>query len=180
MKESVGSPPSGKPVAVAPRKRLSGPARKAWLVTHIVSVSAWIGIDVVLAVLVFTALATDDRMVAATCYQALQLFAVWPLLAAGLVCLISGVVLGWGSKYGVVRYWWVVVKLGLNLLLTTLGVLALRPAVNEAVDYGRALVSGGPATGVPDLIFPPIVSPACLLLAVVLSVYKPWGRVKKA
>jgi hypothetical protein len=30
-----------------------------------------------------------------------------------------------------------------------------------------------------DLIFPPIVSPTALLLAVVLSLYKPWGRIRK-
>lgn len=161
-------------------RRLGGSARKAWLVTHIVSAAAWLGIDVVLAVLVCTATLTGDRAVAATCYQALQLFAVWPLLVTGLVCLLSGIVLGLGSKYGVLRYWWVAVKLVLNVLLTALGVLALRPAVNDAVGYGRQLLAGVPLSPAPDLTFPPIVSPACLLLAVVLSVYKPWGRVKKA
>lgn len=180
-----GSP--GDAVSAVPRRKpggrgyLRGGARKAWLVTHIVSSAAWIGIDVVLAVLVFTAMLTDDTTVAATCYQALRLFAVWPLLVTGLVCLVSGVVLGVGSKYGLVRYWWVAVKLVLNILLTALGVIALRPTVDDAVDYGRSLLTGVPLPPAPtDLIFPPIVSPICLLIAVVLSVYKPWGRVRKA
>ncbi|GAA3566011.1 membrane protein [Amycolatopsis ultiminotia] len=178
---SVLPPPSRAAEPASPRRRrLGGRARKAWLVTHIVSSAAWIGIDVVLAVLVFTATLTDDRIVAATCYQALQLFAVWPLLITGLVCLASGIVLGLGSKYGVVRYWWVAVKLVLNIVLVVLGVLALRLVANEAVDYGRALAAGGPLPALPDLTVPPIVSPACLLAAVLLSVYKPWGRVKKA
>lgn len=161
------------------KRRLSGPARKAFLVLHIVSSSAWIGIDVVLAVLVFTAMATGDVSVAATCYQALRLFAVWPLLVAGLLCLISGVALGLGSKYGVVRYWWVAIKLVLNVVLTTLGLVALRPGVDEAAVAGRLMAAGQPAPMEPDLLFPPIVSPTCLLIAVLLSVYKPWGRVAK-
>lgn len=160
-------------------RRLSGSTRKAWLVTHIVSSGAWIGLDVVLAVLIFTAMFTSDTSVAATSYQALRLFAVWPLLIVGLVCLASGVVLGVGSKYGLVRYWWVAVKLGLNIVLTVLGVIALRPGVDDAAVYGQALTAGLMPEAPPDLIFPPIVSPACLLIAVLLSVYKPWGRTVK-
>ncbi len=33
------------------------------------------------------------------------LFAVWPLIATGLVCLASGGVLGLGTKWGLIRYW---------------------------------------------------------------------------
>jgi hypothetical protein len=31
-----------------------------------------------------------------------------------------------------------------------------------------------------NLIYPPTVSPALLLVAMTLSVWKPWGRVRKA
>jgi hypothetical protein len=30
-----------------------------------------------------------------------------------------------------------------------------------------------------NLIFPPIVSPTALLIAMVLAVFKPWGRIRK-
>lgn len=163
-----------------PKFRLSAPARKAWLVTHIVSSGAWIGIDVVLAVLVFTAKFTDDTAVAAAGYQALHLFTVWPLLVVGLASLASGIALGLGTKHGLVRYWWVVAKLALNILLVVLGLIALRPAVEHADSYGRLLAAGAPAGPVPNLVAPPIVSPVCLLLAVFLAVYKPWGRTRKA
>ncbi len=159
--------------------RLKARGRKAWLAVHIVSAGAWIGIDVVLAVLVFTAMLTDDPSLAAVCYQALRLFAVWPVLVAGLVCLGSGVMLGLGSRYGVVRYWWVAIKLVLNVVLTVLGLILLRPAVGEAAVYGQSLLAGIPGVP-PDLVFPPIVSPACLLAAVLLSIYKPGGRVRRA
>jgi hypothetical protein len=50
-------------------------------------------------------------------YRALAAFVVWPMLAAGLACLATGLVLGAGTKWGLVRYWWVAVKLVLNLVL---------------------------------------------------------------
>ena len=160
--------------------RLGARMRKSFLVVHIVSAGAWIGIDVVIAVLVFTALFSDDRGTKALCFRALELFAIWPLFVAGLVSLLSGVVLGLGTKYGLVRYWWVAIKLGLNILLTALVLIALRPEVAEMAEHGRRFATGDPVSlAVGDLIYPPIVSPTALLIAFVLAVFKPWGRIRR-
>lgn len=161
-------------------RRLGVRTRKGVLVIHIVSAGGWIGIDVVMAALVFTALFTGDSATKALCFRALELFAVWPLLAAGLVCLASGVVLGLGTKYGLVRYWWVAVKLVFNLALATLILVALRPDVTAAAEQGRRFAAGeAAALAVGDLVFPPIVSTTALVVAVVLAVFKPWGRIRR-
>src|SRR5919199_1215468 len=160
--------------------RLGALTRKGVLVVHIVSAGVWIGIDIVMAVFIFTALLADDYNTKALCFLALELFAVWPLLTTGLVCLASGVVLGLGTKYGLVRYWWVAIKLVLNIVLSALVLVALQPVVTEAAEQGRQFAAGAPASlAVGDLIFPPIVSPTALLIATVLAVFKPWGRVRK-
>jgi len=160
--------------------RLGRRSRKAVLVIHIVSAGAWIGLDVVLAILVFTALLTHDAHTAAVCYQALELFTLWPLILTGLTCLASGITLGLGTKYGLARYWWVAAKLVINVVFVTLVPIALRPSVSEAAAYGSQLTAGDPViVAVPDLLFPPIVSPTGLLIAVLLAVYKPWGRIRK-
>src|SRR4028119_232268 len=149
--------------------RLGARPRKIFLVAHIASAGAWIGSDVVMGVLVFTALFGDEETRAlcyralelfavwpliaprpgclaggggeetrALCYRALELFAVWPLIATGLVCLARSVVLGLGTKWGLIRYWWVAAKLVLNVVLVALVAVALRPA---------ALGTGGPGGG---------------------------------
>ncbi len=160
--------------------RLGGRTRKAVLVTHILSAGTWFGMDVVMAVLVFTAVGTDSDETRALTYQALELFAVWPMAIAGLVCLASGVLLGLGSKYGLVRFWWVAVKLVLNVLLSTLVLLALRPGVREAAEQGRQLGDGVATLAAPgDMLYPPIVSTSLLLVAFLLSVFKPWGRISR-
>ena len=164
----------------APWWQLGARTRKGVLVVHAVSAGAWIGIDVVMGVLVFTALLAGSEGTRALCYQALKLFAVWPLIVTGLVCLASGVVLGLGTKYGLVRYWWVPIKLALNVVLVVLVVFALRPGVIEMAEQGRRFMAGETASlAVGGLIFPPIVSTSALLVATVLAVFKPWGRIRK-
>ena len=78
-----------------------------------------------MAVLVFTALGSDDDRTKALSFRALELVAVGPLLAMGLICLLTGVLLGLGSRYGLLRYWWVSVKLALNLVLAGLVLVSL-------------------------------------------------------
>lgn len=165
--------------ATRPR-RLSGRARKITLMLHIASAGAWFGIDVVMAVVIFRALLTGDDATKAVNYQALELFAIWPSFVMGVSCLTTGVILGLGSKYGLVRYWWVTAKLAINLVLTTLILVALRPGVAEAAEDGRRIDAGQMSQlVVGDIVFPPIVAPTAVLLAMYLSVFKPWGRLRR-
>jgi hypothetical protein len=164
----------------APVARLGRRARRVVLTVHILAAGAWVGIDVVLGVLVFTAMLTSSIETEALCYRVLELFAVWPLVAAGTVTLASGIVLGLGTKYGLVRYRWVAVKLVLNVVLVTLVVLALRPGLADAAAYGELLAAGGTGSSdVGGLVFPPVVSGVALMTATVLSVFKPWGRLRR-
>lgn len=152
--------------------------RKTTLVVHIVSAGAWIGIDVIVAVLVLTGWFSDDVAVRSLAYQALATFVVWPMLISGLVSLATGLVLGLGTKWRILRYWWVAVKLGLNLLLCTLILLVLQPGMGDVHAYGQDLVAGSPDPArVSTLFFPPAVSLTTLALATVLAVFKPWGRI---
>ncbi len=165
-------------VAAPVRWRMRPRTRKGVLVAHIVAAGAWIGLDVMLGVLVFTPLLTSDAAVAALCYQVLPLL-LWPILLSGLTCLVTGVVLGAGTHHGLVRYWWVLVKLVLNIVLTSLVVVLLGPAMDDAAEAGRRLAAGDPVgVDLANLVFPPIVSGTSLVVATVLAVYKPWGRVR--
>lgn len=170
------------PAAQASRARrpfLSRRWRQATLVLHIVAAGAWIGIDVIVAVLVFTGWFGGDLQVRSLAYRALATFVVWPMLTAGLVSLVTGLLLGLGTKWGLLRYWWVAVKLVLNLVLCTLIVLVLRPGMDEVARYGQNLLTSHPDPGaVSTLFFPPAVSLSTLTIATVLAVYKPWGRIR--
>jgi len=160
--------------------RLRRRTRKAVLTLHILAVSTWVGVDVIVAVLVLTGWLSGDPMTRGLAYQALGTFVVWPMLTAGLLSLVTGVVLGLGSKYGLVRYWWVAVKLVLDVVLCTLILVALQPGLGDVAEYGRDLAAGTAVDrDVSDLFFPPAVSLSALTFATVLSVAKPWGRLRR-
>ncbi len=174
----AGTEPEERTSAPAMSWRLNRRWRRITLVLHIFVSGAWIGIDVIVAVLVLTGWFSGDVETRSLAYQALATFVVWPMLTCGLVCLATGLVLGLGSKWGLVRYWWVAVKLALNLVLCTMIVLVLQPGMGEVGDYGRDLLTGSADSGtVSQLFFPPAVSLTALALATTLGVAKPWGRI---
>jgi hypothetical protein len=166
--------------AILVKRRMRPRLRKGVLVAHIVAAGAWIGLDVMLGVLVFTPLLTQDPAVAALCYQVMPLL-YWPILVSGLSSLVTGVVLGAGTHHGLVRHWWVLAKLVLNVVLTSLVVVLLGPAMDDAAEAGRRLADGLPVGfDQSNLVYPPIVSGTSLLVATVLAVYRPWGRVRRS
>ncbi len=177
-------PSSGQGIAARRRQgrrfTFGARTRKALLLTHIVAAGAWLGLDVAMGALVVTIVTSEDRNTQAVAAQALELVTVVPMLSLALLTLATGVLLALGSKYGLLRYWWVLVKLVLNIALATLIVLALRGGVQELAAQGRQLADG--AIGVlpvGDMAFPPIVSTTALLAAMTLSVFKPWGRTRR-
>lgn len=158
---------------------LRGPTRKLVLLLHIATAGTWLGIDIVLGILVLTALLSGDSLGAASAVASTGYFATWPLAVTGLLCLLTGVLLGLGSKYGLVRYWWVAVKLVINVVLVTLVLFLLIPSLGPLSADARDSLGTGVFSEVPfDMAFPPIVSTTAVLLATTLSVFKPWGRVR--
>jgi hypothetical protein len=161
------------------RLPLSTRTRKLVLLVHIAAAGVWLGFDLVLGILVLTAFSADPTAAGAAA-ASIAAFGTWPLAVVGLVTLVTGVLLGLGTKYGLVRYWWVLVKLVINVVLVTLVVFVLTPGVTAVGDAGRAaLVDGGSPTVPATLVFPPLVSSTAVIVAMTLSVFKPWKRVRR-
>ncbi|MFF1439546.1 hypothetical protein [Streptomyces sp. NPDC058295] len=160
------------------RARWTIPARlrKSILVTHVVSAGAWIGIDVLSVVLVAIGWvrAGADRTAV---YRALADFFVVPLLLsaliAGTTCLITGVLLGLATKWGLVRFWWVAVKLVLNVVACAMMLAFLGPITELATGEQ-------PLQDIWFVSFLGATALALLSFATGLSVFKPWGRVRKS
>lgn len=177
--DQVRTRPVSKTTASAARLPMGRGQRRTTLTVHIIAAGAWVGIDVIVAVLVLTGYFSADVTVRSLAYRALATFVVWPMLAAGLISLVSGIALGLGTRWGLLRHWWVAVKLALNLVLCTLILAVLQPGMDEVSRYGQDLLTGQPdPSRVSSLFFPPAVSLTALALATVLAVFKPWGRTR--
>ena len=153
--------------------------RRTTLVLHILCGVGWMGLDLGLMVLVVSGATTGDGAVAAAAYTTAHLVipVVVPALAVGM--LLTGIVLGLGTRYGLTQWKWVLTKLTIGVLLTVLvftallpGVLAIPDGLTGTADEVRAMVGDS----VEGLIPPPFVSFTLLAVALVLSIWKPWGR----
>ncbi|WP_213455015.1 hypothetical protein [Rhizomonospora bruguierae] len=153
--------------------RLTPRWRKALLVVHVLTAVGWFGADLVLLTLAVAGLAGADARVV---YPAAALLAAWLFAPLSAVVWLVGLVNGLGTRWGLFRYRWVLVKLVLTTIMLGLVLFLLVPNLRAAA--AQSLEPG--AGGHPDLIAPPIVSGSLLVFMTIVSVYKPWGRVKRA
>lgn len=132
-----------------------------------------------LLALLLSARTTDDAVLVVSGFTAIRIIVPAVIPSLSLAILASGLLLGLGTRWGLLRYWWVFVKLLLSLVMTALVFVALVPAVSGIAIQAAA---GASAQAVRDslgplptmLLFPPVVSFLMLGVATVLSVYKPW------
>ena len=161
--------------------RLAPAWRKALLVLHVVSGISWMGVDIALLALLLTARTTDDATLVFSALNAIRIIVPLAVPSLSLSILVTGVLLGLGTTWGLFRYWWVLVKLILSLIMTLLVFVSLVPGVNQMALLDISITSadamrasaGSVTTG---LMYPPVVSFLMLGTATVLSIFKPWRR----
>lgn len=161
--------------------RLTGSARRLLRLAHLVAASGWLGVDLVFAVLAVAGFTSDDPGTVAATYLALDVFAVPLFLLLGMSALVSGLALSIASGWGIIRYWWVAAKLAINVVLSLLVLVLLRPSLTLAAVEASRVDATLPARLDDvslDLLFPGFVSGAALLAASLMGTLKPWGRIR--
>jgi hypothetical protein len=148
-----------------PAFRLRGRAHKVALTAHILTSVGWFGVALVVALCGFLAYATSDAAFRHSLYRTLELLP-WLSIPLGLAAVATGVVLGLGTKHGVLRRWWVVVKIGISAAVIVTDAVVIARVAHHAV------AAGGPERALRDGAIAHVV---VLTVATVLSVFKPWG-----
>lgn len=151
--------------------------RQFLLTLHVIVSVGWIGIDVALLLLAASGITASDVAVARGLYGSMASISVL-LTPVSFAALVTGILLGLGTHWGLARHWWVFIKLVLNVVLVA-GHRVLTFRLLNAATKALALPS---STSIPGQVGgAPIVMTLCgalcvLLAAVVLSTYKPLGR----
>ena len=153
--------------------------RKFVLTAHVVSSVGWLGAVAAFLVLSIAGLTSRNTGIVRGSYVAMNLVGLFMIVPLSLAALLTGVIQGLGTQWGLFRYYWVVTKLGLTIAATGLLLLHQFTAVAEAAR--RALGAGArelPNVGGvgPQLVFDSAAAIVLLLVTTSLSVYKPWGR----
>ncbi|GAA2145943.1 hypothetical protein GALLR39Z86_35330 [Glycomyces algeriensis] len=152
--------------------KLRRPAYRVFVIVHVVSSVAWLGLSLCLLVLGVWAVGTGDAAEQYAAGSAMSVLAGVLAVPLGAGALVSGLVLMLGTKW-TVAYTWVLVKLVATAVTFALTVFSLRPglaAMAAGLDPERLQVLDG------QVLAAPIVSSSVYLGAVVLSYVKPWGR----
>src|SRR5262245_20534613 len=90
--------------------RLSPTLRKTMIVLHAITGISWMGVDIALLVLLITARTTDDPALVVSGFTAIRMIVPVAVPPLSLGILVTGLILGLGTKWGLIRYWWVLLK----------------------------------------------------------------------
>ncbi|MFI7212809.1 hypothetical protein [Micromonospora maritima] len=152
-------------------RRLSPTGRKALLTAHLVTSLGWLGADLGLLALGVAGLRGADPEVV---YPAAALLVTWLFAPLSVAVWLVGVASALLTPWGLLRWRWVLVKFALTTVLLGLVLLLLTPRIRHL----GALAGAADAHLRVDLVVPPAVSTTLLLVATVLSTWKPWGRLR--
>jgi len=151
--------------------------RKALLIVHLCSSIGWLG-----AVASFLALAiwgwtARDGTAAQAAYRAMDVVGWRVVVPLTFAALLTGLVQGFAGPWGVVRHYWIVMKLLITALCSGLVLLHMRPTGRLAHASPEELLtdSGLYALRV-QLVADASLALGALLVAVALAVYKPPGK----
>ena len=154
--------------ATEPRIRLTRRTRHTILTVHIAASVALLGDVLGLAAIALRA-RDDSPAAAATAGEIMSMMSFLFGIPLSLISLVTGIVLGIGSRWGILRHWWVTVKLVALVAVMAVGALVVGPAEGRLTD--------APTDASPNVIVIGAVIQAALLVgATALSVFKPGRR----
>jgi hypothetical protein len=151
--------------------------RKFALTTHITFSVGWFGAVAGFLALALAGLMSEDTQTVRSSYLSMDLIAWFVIVPACLASLLSGVVQSLGTPWGLFQHYWVLIKFLLTVVATIFLLLHLKP-----IGFIGAMVSQHPISGSEfdglrvQLIIDAGAAMVVLLSAIILSVYKPWGR----
>lgn len=155
--------------------RLAPRPRKALVVVHVGTSVGLLGADAAVLTLSLAGATGADPL---TVHPAAALVATALLVPLALASLASGVLLGRLTPWGLLRHWWVALKLLLTTAGTVLALVVLTPSLDAAADAALAGVPVLPGERW-ALVRNSSAASVVLVTTLVLSVAKPFGRVRR-
>jgi len=158
--------------------KLSPRLRKFFLTLHVGTSVGWLGASMGMVVLSVTGLVTGNPELRHHAYAFMHIFDLTIVIPLVVLSIVTGLVVSFGTPWGLIRYWWVLVK-----FVLALGIVAFASARENFWVRGLAAKTAedrGADLGGVDLQLAVCMVAFCVALwtATTLSIYKPWGRTK--
>ena len=151
--------------------------RKLALTAHVAFSVGWLGAVIVFLALAVVGLTSREPETVRGAYLVMEPAAWFALVPLAFASLLTGLVQSLGTPWGLFRHYWVLFKLVINVIATTILLLYMQTFA------GMADVAANPSA---DLAAVRTASPALhaavalllLLVATTLAVYKPRGMTR--
>ena len=158
-------------VGLRPRApRLTRAQRRHALFVHVASSVGWLGLALAMTVLSVLGLTSSSDELAGASYDVMHVFDVSLVIPLVVVSILSGVLLSMMTTWGLVRHWWVLIKLVISLTIVAVAAFyenfLVRGLADEPTDHGDQVGLAACMIGFTLL----------LVTATALSTYKPGGR----
>ena len=148
------------------------------LTSHITFSVGWLGAVAVFLALAITGLTTVNPQLAQSTYLAMEVSTECIIVPFCFASLLTGIIQALGTKWGLFKHYWIVVKLFLTFLMTVLLMLHLQPISYLAgVASEASFYNTNQAVSVIDLIKKAGAALLGLLATTTISIYKPWGKI---
>lgn len=150
--------------------------RKFALTIHVTSSVGWFGAVSAFLALAIAGVASSDVEAARSAYVAMPTVTQMVIVPFSVAALVTGIVQGLGTTWGLFRHRWIVAKLVLTVLATVLLIVHTQDVGRVATLATDRLLSGSDLRGLRiDLMAKAGAALVALVVATSLSVYKPWG-----
>lgn len=163
MTSADASSPAGRT-----RRLFSLGARNAVLTFHIAVSVGLLGDSAGFLAVAIRAAASEDPAAVREMMGVLNMFAMMFGIPLSVAAILSGVALGFGTKWGVLRYPWVIAKLLLIVSVMLVGGFAIGPALTTMLAGGSGQTTQLIAAAAYDVV--------ALAVATGLAVFKPGKR----
>lgn len=148
--------------------------RKVVLTIHVATSVGWLGAVIAYLALDLTAVMSGDVQTVRGAYAAMEIVVVYVIGPLAVASVLIGAVNGLGTPWGLLRHYWVLVKLLLTIFAATV-VLIETPTV---IDLAQAAASAADPRGLPGTLLHSIGGLVVLLITLLLSVFKPPGMTR--
>ncbi|WP_433463238.1 hypothetical protein [Spirillospora sp. CA-128828] len=166
-------------VRMRPRfPRLKRRARRVWLTLHVGISVGWLGLALAMTTLAVAGATAEDRAVRHGAYELMHVFDLAIVIPSMVMAIITGLVVSLGTPWGVIKHWWVLLKLVIALVIPVMAIVQstwIKELQTRTAD--PAADPGG--TGL-TLILCILLYTALLWTAVILSVFKPGKKTRWA
>ncbi|MGO4498416.1 hypothetical protein AB4114_21290 [Paenibacillus sp. 2RAB27] len=156
--------------------------QKKWMLSlHILFAAIMLGTSVTFLILSITVASTSDSVLILSCYKAMHVLAGTSVRVSVIGTIVTGVLLSLGTHWGLVKYYWIIVKEVLTVVAVIVGPIGMYiwtlKAISMLTEVGGESANQGAYVSNMLWLFIGIGLQLLSLLAMYqLSVFKPWGK----